>query len=465
MGEGIVSIAEAAADSIIEVQSDFEAMFKNNGWNLEYKWNNLSTYMLGVPVTATLEFITYTADRVRQLSDDELAVTGLSDFVSSIPDLLASIQFANFSGDPDTSLGGLMDVLQIINSRLPTEPSGPLKVDWEDVDKKQLVPKNIASRLRSLEARLSQLEPRAQDIDIKIDDIESAHAAAERLPEDLAELERKTRQTEAMSDEAAVALEKTKKVSGEVEKIKDTVSGLAVKIADAEQLALKLIEKSEQALRGSTGVGLAAAFELRQTNLSRVAIGWVIGLVGALVAAFFIGSDRVTALQAVITNDSQPHIVTMNVVLAIFGIGGPVWFAWVSTKQISTTLKLAEDYAFKAAVSKAYEGYRTEAIEIDPLLKARLFSSALDRLEEAPIRLMEKEIHGSPLQELINNPAIRKNLESVPGIIDKIQALIPGTASAALGAAGTAAVIMSSNPPANDDIDDEKNATVEKATK
>ncbi|CAH0141366.1 hypothetical protein SRABI05_00303 [Agrobacterium fabrum] len=456
-----MSITQDAADSLIEVQSDFEAMFQSNGWSLEYKWNNLNSYMLAVPVRATLDFITDTADRVRELSDEDLAANDLGAFIAEIPDLLANIQFVNFPSDPDASVGGVMDVLQIINARLPKQHSGPLKVDWEDVDRKQLVPKNIAARLRSLEARLSLLEPRAEDINIKIEEIENAHAAAERLPEDLAELERKTKQTEAMSEEATVALERTKSVSAEIAAIKDTVSGLAVKITDAEQLALKLIEKSEQALRGSTGVGLAAAFDRRQKNLSWVAIGWVVGLVGALVAAFFIGADRVTALQNVITNDSQPHIVTMNLVLAIFGIGGPVWFAWVSTKQISMTLKLAEDYAFKAAVSKAYEGYRTEAIEIDPLLKGRLFSSALDRLEEAPIRLMDKDNHGSPLQELLSNPSIRKSLETVPGIVDKIQGLIPGKGALITGAAGTAAVVMSSVPSASNDDE----GTTEKISK
>ena len=47
-----------------------------------------------------------------------------------------------------------------------------------------------------------------------------------------------------------------------------------------------------------------------------------------------------------------------------------------------------------------YEGYRSEAERIDKDLERRLFSSALDRLEEAPLRLVEVESHGSPFHEL-----------------------------------------------------------------
>ena len=63
--------------------------------------------------------------------------------------------------------------------------------------------------------------------------------------------------------------------------------------------------------------------------------------------------------------------------------------------------RLSEDYAFKASVSKAYEGYRREAANLDEAFAARLFSSALTRLDEAPLRLVETENHGSPWHELI----------------------------------------------------------------
>lgn len=143
----------------------------------------------------------------------------------------------------------------------------------------------------------------------------------------------------------------------------------------------------------------------------------------------FIGAERVSALRQVLVPSNSASVIWANVAIALLGIAGPIWFAWVSTKQIWSAFRLSQDYAFKASVSKAYEGYRKEAVDIDPELRGRLFTSALSRLEEAPIRLMDNKSHGSPLQELLDDPAIRQTLETIPDIKKKILALIGGQPS------------------------------------
>ncbi|HCV70536.1 MAG TPA: hypothetical protein DHE23_01625 [Agrobacterium sp.] len=315
---------------------------------------------------------------------------------------------------------------------------------------KALIPKSLATRIRALEARLLDFEPRSAEIGRKITEIDQAHEAAERLPEDMAELRRKRSQLDDIMAEALDLLKSTSDCANSMAKLADESIQHATEIKDMKTQAEGLITKSESALRGATGVGLSGSFKSRKLGLSVAAGAWVAGLVGALFATYLVGSERVATLQKLITNDSRPDIIWMNLLLAILGVGGPIWFAWVATKQIVTTLKLAEDYAFKAAVSMAYEGYRNEATQIDPLLRHRLFASALDRLEEAPIRLMDKEIHGSPLQEILSNPAIRKSLESIPGISEKILALIPGKGASVTAAVAVPSVLMAAQTPAND---------------
>src|SRR5690606_11815180 len=100
--------------------------------------------------------------------------------------------------------------------------------------------------------------------------------------------------------------------------------------------------------------------------------------------------------------------------------GAPLWFAWIATKQINQRFRLSEDYAYKASVAKAYEGYRREAAKIDTIFEARLFSSALERLEEAPLRLVEEEMHGSPWHELFTSKPFRDALETIPEFRDSI---------------------------------------------
>lgn len=172
---------------------------------------------------------------------------------------------------------------------------------------------------------------------------------------------------------------------------------------------------------------------------------WIVGLATALTVALFIGWERVTNLKEVLNGDKPATVIIVNAILAILVIGAPVWFAWLSTKQIGTTFRLAEDYAFKASVAQAYEGYRTEALEIDDGMRLRLFAAALDRFEEAPIRLIDATYHSSPLQEILSNPAIRSALEKIPNIAEKIASLIDKKPGLATSAAIPAAIMATSN--------------------
>ncbi|GAB3643065.1 hypothetical protein [Spirosoma arcticum] len=110
----------------------------------------------------------------------------------------------------------------------------------------------------------------------------------------------------------------------------------------------------------------------------------------------------------------------MQVILSLLSIGAPLWFAWLSTKQVNQRFRLSEDYAFKASVAKAYEGYRREAARIDPLFEARLFSSALERIEEAPLRLVEDGVHGSPWHEFFSSKPFQQALQTIPEFKDTI---------------------------------------------
>ncbi|MFX8523854.1 hypothetical protein ABTM10_20480, partial [Acinetobacter baumannii] len=76
-------------------------------------------------------------------------------------------------------------------------------------------------------------------------------------------------------------------------------------------------------------------------------------------------------------------------------------------KQIGQRFRLAEDYAFKASISRAYEGFRREAARFDKDMEARLLASALTRLDELPLRLVEPTSHGSPWHELATSDTVK----------------------------------------------------------
>ena len=186
---------------------------------------------------------------------------------------------------------------------------------------------------------------------------------------------------------------------------------LVARVKEAESI----VERFSSAYAASTSHGLAAAFTERSAALGKSMWVWVGGLVIALGLGSWIGSTQLRNFSEVIKQpDSNSIVVVINLVLALLSIGATVWFSWLATKQIGQRFRLAEDYAFKASVSRAYEGYRREAANIDQEFVSRLFSSALSRLDEQPLRLVETMTHGSPWHELASSDLIRKATESVP---------------------------------------------------
>jgi hypothetical protein len=239
--------------------------------------------------------------------------------------------------------------------------------------------------------------------------IQDATDTAEALPTDLQELKEAKRTVNQIATDSAELFGKIKTNHGDSKAALDDISR-------NQDEADKLVQQCEEAYRITTTKGLAAAFDNRASQLSISMRLWAIGLFTALAASAYFGSQRMGLLVKIIEQPggAKPEVIWMNIVLAVFSIGAPVWFAWLATKQIGQRFRLAEDYAFKASVAKAYEGYRREAARIDEAFEARLFGSALTRLEEAPLRLVESETHGSPWHELISSEVFQNALKTMP---------------------------------------------------
>jgi hypothetical protein len=310
----------------------------------------------------------------------------------------------------------LEQLIAWIEGRLPPQ-NWPM--EWEAAATAGQLPKKLASRLRGLEATLNALEPRTGELGQKINIIEEARATAESLPTDLATLEEARMKVADASAEVDRLLIAAKEASVAVE-------GFVVTTREQSIEANKLMTNIDSAYRASTSKALADAFAKRSFWLQVQTWVFVVLLVCALSAGGFLGYHRVSAFQSLLDSGRQitMPIFWLNFVLSIFTVAAPVWFAWIATKQITQRFKLAEDYGFKAAVAKAYEGYRREAASVDPLFVTRLFGSALARLEEAPLRLMDADNYGSPFHELTASPAFREALGVIPALRDKYSMIL-----------------------------------------
>lgn len=284
----------------------------------------------------------------------------------------------------------------------------------------------LRRQIAGMEARAERLEPRTVALEGLISILEAARDAADQLPTDLAELERARKDVTQLRSEAErdLALISTKK--GEA----DEISG---KLVIHELEANRLLKLAERTYSASTSQGLASAFSERSTSLTISMALWTLGLVLALWAGFFFGTEQIKALNEVIrTPGVAPSFVMVSALLALLSVAAPVWFAWLATKQVSQSFRLAEDYAFKAAVSRAYEGYRREAANMDAVtettdLEARLLGSALARFDEQPLRVVDPNAPGSPWHELMSSDVVRDAIRSVPNFVISVKDLAAKT--------------------------------------
>jgi hypothetical protein len=278
---------------------------------------------------------------------------------------------------------------------------------WQVLKDNKALPNQLARRLRSIQAELTEIVPEKNELQKQIQLIHEATEAAESLPTDLESLKEARTKVNKFASDAA-------ELYGKIDTYFHKVEKTSKAIEDREAEATKLVAQCEEAYKITTTKGLAAAFDQRAIKLSNSMWIWVAGLLAALGAAVYIGTVRFELLNEALKDQKDLGYVWTQIFLSVLSFGAPIWFAWIATKQIGQRFKLAEDYAFKASVAKAYEGYRKEAARIEKTLEARLFSSALARLEEAPLRLMEKEHHGSPWHELFSSVQFQNALQTIP---------------------------------------------------
>lgn len=332
-----------------------------------------------------------------------------------------------FNGNGHQAIPAYMATLESLQLMLR-----PL-LGWQTLQDNKALPAALVRRLRSIQAELDSLVPNKESLEQSIRLIGEATEAAESLPTDLQTLR-------AAREKIATLVKDADKDYFDISLKKDWSESTVGEIKAKHDEADKLVQQCEEAYRITTTKGLAAAFDQRATSIARSMWVWVFGLLCALAAGAYLGADRLKLISASLSVASPDWgTVWMQALLSMLSIGAPLWFAWIATKQIGQRFRIAEDYAFKASVAKAYEGYRKEAARIDEVFVARLFASALTRLEEAPLRLVEGESHGSPWHELVGSAAFQKALRTVPELRDKfielakvgIEVLKPASATTA----------------------------------
>lgn len=386
------------ADALDSLGEALENVSGANNSPLNQNWQfapPLDRYELAAPAYALAGRIRLngigqlTEDEQGQVHDLAARVTALKD--SFVPHL--------YNGNAVSAANPILTTLYAIDGAL--QPF----MGWDKDPALAKLPNRLARRLRGVANSIEALESESGTVKSKVDAITAAYDAADRLDTTLEELRE--------ANERVVKLEReATNTAAVIKAAHEESAAFRRQLEEMANEAKGLIEQCEEAYRTTTSKGLAGAFEDRAQKLNTSMKWWVLGLGCALALGTVLGAIRVSALSTVLASDNPNWgSVALHMVLSIVSVGAPLWFAWMATKQIGQQFRLAEDYAFKASVAKAYEGYRREAAKIDEEFSARLFASALSRLEEAPLRVMDgAQVEGSPWHELIKSANFSEKL-------------------------------------------------------
>lgn len=316
--------------------------------------------------------------------------------------LVAQAAFLN-NGHIVTAILGIVNMLTLVHDAIKKELP-----DFNDATYLKKLAK-LRADIRALEAGVQDVEPRLKGLDNEVEVIAEAATTARELPlvlKDLSEARTKLAHLlgEAQADKGALG------------SVLEEEGKIMASLRNSEKEANKVIDAANKAYQSGMNVGLAKSFSERAKQLTESIPKWVVILVGSLAIGGLIGHFQLKKLGELLTQPSISFSLTaIHFTLSILSVGGAVWLAWLSTKQIGQRFRLAEDYAFKAAISSAYEGYRKEASTVSKELEVRLLESALSRFDEQPLRWVENVSHGSPWHELSSSPALKEVLSSVPG--------------------------------------------------
>jgi hypothetical protein len=396
---------DALAAQVVSMIPNDEALMQIWGWNLPA----INRHELAAMIREPVQTIQSISDKMMDEADHTLLAT-----------YPARIYYVRDQSMPQIAGGNAFHVYLTIVSLLDGLNAILLKyaapdIDWKKIENEKIIPSAQLRKLKNLVLGVDKLSENSADLAAKISAINEAHSAAEALPTDMEELSEARKAFSGAIDDIAAQ----KKL---VLEAKTTVDNHLTAISTLKEEAENQVKNIDAAYSAATTQGLGKAFGDKAKRLTSSTWYLLLALGATLAIGATISSKRIDFIHQLLLDDKPVSMALLwaNVILTVVSVGAPVWFGWILTKQIGQRFRLAEDYDFKASMAKAYEGYRREAVTVDPEQAKRLFALAVDRLSEEPLRHIEKQIHSSPLQELAARVIEKKTPRVEPPIPDQI---------------------------------------------
>jgi len=140
------------------------------------------------------------------------------------------------------------------------------------------------------------------------------------------------------------------------------------RVADLTDELQKLIQRAETLLPGATSAGLASSFNKQRSRFTTAQKQWIVTFVACIAVLVVLALPSFLAAIGV-TWHGQPANESWSAAWLTFVLRLPiifpvVWLAIYAGRNYMMSLRMEEDYAYKEAISTAFEGYKREMEKI-----------------------------------------------------------------------------------------------------
>ncbi len=212
--------------------------------------------------------------------------------------------------------------------------------------------RELAEKVSKLEEAQALVETITTAAATAAEQAESASASNATAAETLKEIQEKAAHGEESATEITATRVAAKAVLKETKDAQDEANTAKAALAELLKATEKQSAIIASILPKGASAGLAAAFSARGRTLELTKWAWMLAFVlslAALAAAAFM-------LKPPLPTDNETFWIEL--LWRITRATPLVWVAWVSIVQYGNTVRVQEDYAFKEATSKAFQGYR-----------------------------------------------------------------------------------------------------------
>jgi hypothetical protein len=198
--------------------------------------------------------------------------------------------------------------------------------------------------------------------------------------------------TEAQTDEQNLAsilqhLTKTDSIATDHEKRVETL-GAQLK---------GLVERVEGLLPGATSAGLASSFNKQRSRFTSAQKQWLWTFIGCIVGLVILAIPSFVSATGWTSHptDQSWNAAWRNLTLRLPIVLPIIWLAIYAGRNYMMSLRMEEDYAYKEAISTAFEGYKREMEKIatndgeNPTPLTILCTNILTAIAERPARIYE----------------------------------------------------------------------------